>query len=192
MVFRAWLVPAIVFLTFAPKSHAQSVSPDMQNYVSKYRQLFSSAKYLDYVAAHGEEDPESKAAVTGLVKHMNDQLIRDAQLGDSPVGDERIFLMTHLVHVLRFELAVHPRPAADETVKKFAACSKRLNDSLNKGSFQGWNDDREPGGQCMGIPNDAPTKDASKAVVTYINSLIASDENLPKDAAAGAGKAGVQ
>jgi hypothetical protein len=179
-------------LMFTPKSHAQSLSADMQNYVGKYRQLFSSAKYLDYVTAYGEEDAESKAAITGLVKHMNDQLIRDAQLGDSPLGDERIFLMIHLVHVLRFELAVHPRAAGDDTAKKFDACSKRLNDSLNKGWFQGWNNDRERGGQCMPIGNDSPTKDASKAVVSYINGLVASDEKLPKTAPAGTEKIGAQ
>lgn len=182
----------VVVLMFAPKSHAQRLSPEMQNYVSKYRQLFNSPRYVEYVTAHGEEDAETKATITGLVKHMNDQLIRDAQLDDSPLGDERIFLMTHLLHVLRFELAAHPRSAADETVKKFAACSKRLNESLNKGSFQGWNDDREAGGECMPIRNDSPTRDASKAIVTYINGLVASDEKLPNGASAGSGKAGVQ
>ena len=192
MRLRAWLVAVIVLLTLAPTSHAQRLSADMQNYVGKYRQLFSSAKYLDYVAAHGEEDADSKAAITGLVKHMNDQIIRDAQLGDSPLGDERIFLMVHLVHVLRFELAVHPRPAADETAIKFAACSKRLNDSLNKGSFQGWSDDRETGGECMPVPNDAPTKDASRLIVTYINGLVASDEKLPSGASATPRKDSVQ
>ena len=192
MRFRAWLVAVIVSLTSAPASHAQNVSTEMENYVRKYRQLFSAPKYVDSVTAHGEEDAETKAAIAEQVKHMSDQIVRDAQLGDSPLGDERIFLLSHLVHVLRFELAAHPRPASDVTSLKFAACSKQLNESLNKGDFQSWGVGHEAALQCMPIPADTSTKEATRVVVAYVNGLIASDEKLPKSADAATGKAGAQ